>query len=302
MRTEFFNLLKEEMGKDESIFLIVADMGLGIIETFQQNFPRRFLNVGISEQNMVGVAAGLCNVGFRPFCYTLSNFISGKCFEQIRNDVCLHKYPVTLVGNSTGFDHGLLGATHQVIDDIGCMKVLPELNIYSPTTIISTRRVFTEIIKRKRPVYIRIGKSSCNIEPLEDGINHMVVRSNTSDILVITHGTMLENCIKAIELYDGFSIYCMNKVKPLDKSQVKELFEEFPKVVVVEDHIVTSGLYSSLCQCLVEMQTQRTKLYSIGTPEIYEDVVGDKSYFADRYGLSPSKIAQFIERLTEYEK
>ena len=299
MRAEFFRLLKEEMAKDDSIFLLVADMGLGIIETFQQNFPYRFLNVGISEQNMVGVAAGLCNVGFRPFCYTLSNFISGKCFEQIRNDVCLHRYPVTLVGNSTGFDLSLLGATHQVIDDIGCLKVLPELNIYSPSTVSSIRKVFIEIMLDRKPAYIRIGKSSCDVTPLGKGLNHMVRANHTSDVLVVTHGTMLENCLNADKLNGGFSIYCMNKVKPLDDRQVKSLFEKYSKVVVVEDHIKTSGLYGSLCRFSVEMGIVGTRLYSIGTPEMYEDIVGDKDFFADRYGYSPSKIAHFIAELNK---
>jgi len=297
MRTEFFKLLKEEMRKDEWAFFIVADMGLGLVEPIQQDFPGRFLNTGISEQNMIGVAAGLCNVGFRPFCYTISNFITERCFEQIRNDICLHKYPVTIIGNSTGFDNGLLGPTHQVIDDIGCMKVLPELSIYSPTSLTSTRMVFAEIIEIRRPAYVRIGKSSCDIKPLENRLNHMVLANSTSDILVITHGTVLDNCVKAASLCDRFSIYCMNKIKPLDKEQLKGLFERFTRIVVIEDHMVTSGLYNSLCQYLVEMRFPRTILYSIGTPEIYEDVVGNKDYFAHRYGYSSEKIAQFISRL-----
>jgi len=297
MRTEFFKLLKEEMHKDESVFFIVADMGLGLVEPIQRDFPERFLNIGISEQNMIGVAAGLCSVGFHPFCYTISNFITERCFEQIRNDICLHKYPVTIIGTSTGFDNGLLGPTHQVIDDIGCMKILPELSIYSPTSLTSTRMVFTEIMKSRRPAYVRIGKSSCDIKPLEDGLNHMVVRNSGSDILVITHGTVLENCVKAANLCDKFSIYCMNKIKPLDKEQLRGLCERFSRIIVIEDHMVTSGLYNSLCQCLVEMRSPGTTLYSIGTPEIYEDVVGDKDYFADRYGYSPEKIARFISRL-----
>lgn len=135
MRNEFFKLLEEEMRRDESLFFIAADMGLGLVEPIQREFPDRFLNIGISEQNMIGIAAGLCNTGFRPFCYTISNFITERCFEQIRNDVCLHKYPVTIVGTSTGFDNGLLGPTHQILDDIGCMKILPEMNIYSPGSV-----------------------------------------------------------------------------------------------------------------------------------------------------------------------
>lgn len=297
MRTEFFRLLQAEMREDESIFLVIADMGLGLVDPIQQEFPDRFLNIGISEQNMIGVAAGLCNTGYRPFCYTISNFLVERCFEQIRNDVCLHKYPVTLIGTSTGFDNGLLGPTHQVSDDIGCIKVLPEMSIYSPGSIGSMRMIFQEIIDNGNPAYIRIGKSSYNTEVQETAINHMVVKNDVSDILVITHGTMLENCVKTAKAGVNFSIYCLNKIKPLDNAEIKKLFDRFPKIVVIEDHMVTSGLFNSLCQSLVEMQSKQTLLYSIGTPEKYEDVVGTKDYFAEKYGFTPSKIAQFITRL-----
>ncbi len=122
MRTIFFELLKSGMRTDPSLFLVTADMGLGLVEPFQQEFPDRFINVGIAEQNMAGVCAGLCNIGFRPLCYTISNFLVERCFEQLRNDVCLHDYPVTFIGTSTGFDNGNLGPTHHVVDDIGCVK------------------------------------------------------------------------------------------------------------------------------------------------------------------------------------
>jgi len=297
MRKLFFELLKEKMHKDESLFLIVADMGLGLIEPFQKEFPNRFINVGISEQNMIGVAAGLCNVGFRPFCYTISNFLVQRCFEQIRNDICLHKYPITLVGTSTGFDNGMLGPTHQVIDDIGCIKVLPNINIYSPSSYNSIRLVFEDIMKKKEPSYVRIGKGSCDIKIQSNDINHMVKMNNKSEILIITYGTMLENCLKAAEINNNFSIYCMNKIKPLNKEELINIFKNYLKIIVVEDHFVSSGLYNSLCQFLIEMQYKEIDLYSIGTPEIYEDRVGDNNYFADKYGYSPEKIAQFVSKL-----
>ena len=297
MRKEFFKLLKKKMHEDESIFLIVADMGLGLIEPIQKEFSDRFLNVGIAEQNMIGVAAGLCNVGFRPFCYTISNFLIQRCFEQIRNDICLHKYPITLVGTSTGFDNGLLGPTHQIIDDIGCVKTLPNLNIYSPSSISSIRIAFEDIMKNKQPTYIRVGKGSYDIEALEDDINHMIIINDKSDILIITHGTILENCVKASKINNNFSIYCMNKIKPLNKTKIREIFKKYSKIVIIEDHFVTSGLYNSLCQFLVEMQYKQTNLYHIGTPEVYEERVGDKHYFANKYGYSPEKIAQFISKL-----
>lgn len=297
MRTVFFEQLKNKMREDESIFLLIADMGLGLVEPIQKEFPDRFINIGIAEQNMIGVSAGLCNVGFRPFCYTISNFLTQRCFEQIRNDICLHEYPITLVGTSTGFDNGLLGPTHQVIDDIGCVKSLPKMNIYSPSTVDSIKMIFEDVIKNKQPAYIRIGKSSYNLETPADNMNYMAKNSNNSEILVITHGTMLENCLKATDENNDFSVYVMNKIKPLSGAKLRELFEKYSKIVVVEDHMISSGLYNSLCQHFVEMQIKESKLYGLGVPDVFEKRVGNKDYFADRYGYSPEKISNFIFKL-----
>jgi transketolase len=281
------------MRKDPSIFLLAADMGLGLVEPFQNEFPDRFLNVGIAEQNLVGVCAGLCNVGFRPFAYTISNFLVQRSFEQIRNDLCLHDYPVTLVGTSTGFDNGNLGPTHQVIDDIGCIKIFPNMRIYSPSTVPSIKMILEDVMKNEHPAYVRIGKGSYNPEAVFSGINDFALNI-PSDVLVITHGTTLENCIKAAHISNSFSIYCMNKVKPLDVDTLRKLFGEYKKIVVVEDHFVGSGLYNSLCQTLVESRIKDTTLYSIAPPDRYEDNVGDTDYFAEKYSYSPEKISRFV--------
>jgi len=298
MRREFFELLKKEMREDESIFLLAADMGLGFIEDIQKEFRDRTLNVGISEQNMIGVASGLCNVGYRPFCYTISNFLIHRCFEQIRNDICYHNYPITLVGSSAGFDNGLLGFTHQVIDDIGCVKILPNMRIYSPSTVTSVRMVFEDIMSRKQPAYARIGKRSYDLGIDQRSINGLVKEHDESDLVVITHGTMLENCVKAAEINNNFSIYCMNRIKPLDREEIGRILKRYLKIVVVEDHMVTSGLYNSLCEIFVDMQCQQKHIYCIGPPEKYEDIVGDNNFFADRYGYSPGKIARFVSKLS----
>ena len=294
MRSVFFNLLYEAMRTDQKTFLVIADIGMGLVDSIQKDFPDRFINVGIAEQNMIGVAAGLCNAGFRPFCYTISNFLIHRCFEQIRNDICLHEYPVTLVGTSTGYDNGNLGPTHHVIDDIGCLKILPGINIYSPTSIDAMRLVFQKIMKDKYPAYVRIGKGALNIEVSGNSINHMVVSNPRSDVLLITHGNLLENCIKAAEKNPRFAVYAMNKVMPLDRNELDRLFSVYLNIVVVEDQLVGSGLYSILCQYVVESRGSRVKLHVIAPPNRYEDRVGDKNYFAFKYGFTPEQIANWL--------
>ena len=119
----------QEMEKDENIFFLTADMGINLVEQIQDKFPTRYANVGIAEQNMIGVAAGLANLGYKPFVYTISNFVIHRCLEQIRNDIILHKYPITLMGTSTGYDNAPLGPTHHIIDDWGCLRALPGIDI-----------------------------------------------------------------------------------------------------------------------------------------------------------------------------
>ena len=293
MRDMFFKELKTEMSRDANLFFLFADMGLGLVEPFQREFPDRVMNVGIAEQNLVGIAAGLCNAGFRPVCYTISNFLVERSFEQIRNDVCLHNYPVTLVGTSTGYDNGILGSTHHVLDDIGCMKTLPGMNIYSPACVTSIKRVFREVMDARMPAYIRIGTGSLKWDHAGDSMNYMAVDGPTDAPLIVTHGNIFENCVKAAG--DGlFSVYCVNKVHPLDPQEWGRIFKDFPRIYVAEDHFRGSGLYNSLCQLLAETPSVRVKLVPISPRNAYSSCIGDKNYFSDLYGLSAEKIAQTV--------
>lgn len=294
MRNTFFDLLHGRMREDDRVFLLYADMGLGLVDRFKKDFPSRCLNVGIAEQNMIGVASGLCNAGFKPFCYTISNFLIERCFEQIRNDVCLHGYPITLVGTSTGFDNGLLGATHQVVDDIGCLKALPAMAIYSPGASAFMPAILDDIVKAKTPAYVRIGKGNVQVAADPGAVNALVHDVPGADTLLIAHGSTLANCLDATALYGNCAVYCINKIKPLEKAELAALFARFRRVVVVEDHFVTSGLYDSLCRQVIELDAREVRLTGLGPREQYERFVGDAGYFADYYGYSPQKIADHL--------
>ena len=297
MRNVFFSILKESMQKDETLFLVTADMGLGLLDSFQEEFPERFMNVGIAEQNMVGICAGLCNLGFKPFCYTISNFLIQRCFEQIRNDVCMHKYPITLVGTSTGFDNGLLGATHQILDDIGCLKALPNISIYSPATNNIIKTIVTEILSNKGPAYVRIGKSGIDLSRNNNSINFFVTEKSAADTLLVTHGTTVKNCMDAADSLENTDIYCLNKIKPLDDTLLESVEAKYKNIIVVEDHFGASGLYNSVCQYLVENDLQDKKLYSLSPPENYEEAVGDSDFYADKFGFSAEKIKAFVGKI-----
>lgn len=297
MRTKFFECLYEEMEKDEKIVLICADMGRGIIERFQEKFAQRVLNIGIAEQNMIGFAAGLCNAGYRPFCYTISNFITQRCFEQIRDDICITNYPITLIGSSTGFDAGVEGDTHYALDDIGVMKVLPNMRIYSPSTINAIGACFTDIIDEKQPAYIRIGKGSYNDEQIHS-CNGKIVTNYGAKKVIITHGNILDFVVEAAQQTKNTDVYYINKIKPVSYDEISYIISKYDEVIVVEEHFASSGLYNTLCQMIVENKLYGTKIEVIAPKDEFPSHVGSKIYFADKYGYSPEKLAQYLSRST----
>lgn len=289
------------MQNDERIFFLMGDTGFNLVEPIFEQFPDRTLNVGVAEQNLIGIAAGLSNIGFKPVCYAISNFLVHRCLEQIRNDLCIHNYPVVLVGTSTGFDNGALWATHYVVDDIGCLKPLPNIRIYSPSSVESINNIFEEVMNSPNPSYIRITKSNFSEGKNINEPNRFILRNDQSDILVIAHGKMIKNSVEAEKLFPKFSIFAMDMIKPLDEQKLEKLMKKYKNIIVIEDNF-RSGLYSTVCQFAAEKRLHGTNLYPISPIEDYGTRVGDSSYLEEKHGLSPKKIAFFLSKLISQKK
>jgi transketolase len=297
MRHIFFKKFKDLFYRDKSIFFLTGDTGFNLVEKLLIDLPDRAKNVGVAEQNLIGVASGLANVGFVPVCYAITNFLVERSFEQIRNDICLHNYKVILVGTSTGYDNGALGPTHHKLDDIGALKVLPNLRIYSPSSDNSMSIIFDEVFNAKEASFIRISKKGIESDYKVQCPNHYV-RKTDSMTLIISHGKMVGNALEAYNLSPVFSLFAMDRIKPLDDKLLCSLFNDYKKIIVIEDNF-RSGLYNSICQWAIDNNSSHKNIFSISPLESYDEIIGDVDFLEDKHGLSAIKINKKVAEITK---
>jgi len=267
MRSVFLDMLFDQMEVDDSIFFLTADMGINLVEKFEEKYPNRFLNVGIAEQNLIGVASGLAESGMRPFVYTISNFLVHRCFEQIRNDIVLHNLPVVLIGTSTGYDNGALGPTHHVLEDWGVISTLPRIKIFAPKNKPSAKKIFNKIIGDASPSYVRIPKGD-GVQDSELQIN----MSNTKDI-VVSYGSASRVALGYAQ-NNGMPILLLEELGKESFDSLDQFVSNFRRVTIIEDHFPNSGMYSYICQW-VNIRKLQMDVISIA-PSDYEMLVGNE--------------------------
>ena len=228
------------MRVQENIFFITADMGINLIEPIAEEFPERFLNVGIAEQNAVGVAAGLASAGYFPWIYSISNFLVHRCFEQIRDDLVLHGYRAVLLGTSAGYDNAPLGPTHHVIDDWGLMGGLPGTTVFSPATEEFATNLVRRVSREEALSYVRIAKQGVS---LADSDKEVVEKgSGESGRLIISYGGLGGRILDSPNLREDDKLLLLNKVWPLPVALIDAIRKSFTQVIVIEDHFPETGL------------------------------------------------------------
>jgi transketolase len=294
MRNNIIASLVSEMEKDENIFFLTADMGINLVEQIQDKFPDRFVNVGIAEQNLIGVAAGLANIGYKPFVYTISNFVIHRCYEQIRNDIILHQYPITLLGTSTGYDNAPLGPTHHIIDEWGALRNFPGIDIYCPGTVTFANSIVQKVLAIKKPAYIRIPKGEF-LNPESDE-NMVLLPGLKKSVLLVSYGSPAQECIKAMAQNPEISVLVFNKLYPLDKPKLKIILEQYNNILVLEDHFASTGLFGMFCEFCNDFSIFR-KLISIAPKDYIFEVGSTNNYFHEKIGISSNKILERINNM-----
>lgn len=290
MRNEIIRQIYDEMKSDKNIFFLTADMGINLVEKIENDFPERFLNVGIAEQNLIGVASGLINAGFKVVAYTISNFLVHRCFEQLRNDISLHKKAILLIGTSCGYDNAPLGPTHHIIDDWGSIKNLPNFEVYCPSNVYFCENLFAKLINKKKSIYLRIPKGT--FEKIKSKDDFQYIKGSSKNIF-LTYGALTEE-LHSINEKLNQSLLIFNKLHPIDGELIMNIIKKYQNIYVVEDHFGSNGLYDSICK-LVVTGGFILNLKSLA-PKDYDLSVGlNKNYFFQKNKTDLNSIKSLIK-------
>ena len=301
LRTAFIDTLRELARIDDRIFLLTADMGYSVFETFRDEFPDRFLNTGIAEQNTIGIAAGLASRGKIVFVYSIIPFVTMRCFEQVRLDLAYNFMNVKLVGVGAGLTYGPLGSSHHALEDIAIMRSLPDMTVLCPGDPIETRELIKRSYEYEGPVYIRLGKNGePKIRPdetrIEIGKSITVLEGN--DLALITTSNMLETGKKWVEEWkqDGVnvSLISMPSLKPFDSSTVKNLIDKEIPIITLEEHSVIGGLGSIISQ-VIATTGKPVKFQQIGINDKFSHVIGGHEFQRKKFMLDKKPSLKFIE-------
>jgi len=300
MRTAFINTLTELAEKDKRIMLLVGDLGFGVVMDFAKRFPDQFLNVGVAEQNMTGVATGLAMSGRIVFTYSIANFPILRCLEQIRNDVCYHEANVTAVSVGGGFCYGALGMTHHGTEDLAIMRSLPYMKVIAPADPIETKAATAYLAKGVGPAFLRLGRAGEPVvheKPIEWELGKALTVKDGDDITIMATGGMVKSVLSAANRLqeDGIStrVISMHTLKPMDKSAIEKSARETKLIVTVEEHSLIGGLGSAVAEVLCELDVS-VRFHRIGLPSEFTKHVGGQDYLRDVYGLSEPKLYQTI--------
>lgn len=301
MRHAFLHALVEGLRRDPTIMLLTADTGFHVFDDFKKDFPENYLNVGIAEAAMIGVAAGLALAGRRVFVYGIAPFVTQRCLEQIRLDLCCQNLPVKIVGVGAGLTYGPSGPTHHAIEDIAIMNCLPNMTIFCPGDVLETAAAFKASLELVGPCYLRLGKSG---EPavhpgasLDFAVGKGIWVRPARDLVIITTGNMLAAGVEVCGLLKehGFQagLISMPTVKPLDRELLVQLARNFPFLVTMEEHNLIGGLGSAIGD-LILTERLPVQLLKFGIPDCYTDCAGSQEYWRGQYGLTPSQIVTSI--------
>jgi transketolase len=302
MRNAFAQEMVELAGRRADLVLLSGDIGNRLFDRFKDSSPGRFLNCGIAEANMIGVAAGLSSCGLRPVCYTIAPFLTLRVMEQIRVDLAYHHLPAVLVGAGAGLSYASLGATHHSLEEMGMLRLIPGLAVLAPGDKYELRAMLRAAFDWPGPVYLRIGKKGepdvhSRIPSFSIGRSIPVRPGGRVRLLAI--GNILPAAVAAADILGARGIACgvvsMASLKPLDTGVLAESFESATLVATLEEHSILGGLSTAVAEWLAQQTPgPRAKWLRFGTPDEFLHATSTESSARAGYGLTAEAIAENI--------
>jgi transketolase len=309
MRQACLDMVFELAKTDPRVFYIGSDLGVGTLDEFKAEIPDRFFMEGISEANIIGMAAGLAMEGKIPYVNTIATFITRRCYEQVVLDLCLHDVPVRLIGNGGGLVYAPLGPTHEAIEDIALFRSIPNMTIVAPADADEMRRLMPQTLDYPGPIYIRLGKGYDPIVTTDDVpfvIGKVLPMRQGNDALILTTGITLKIALDAAEALGesgiSASVIHVPTVKPLDVESILSACDKVPVVVTIEEHVVIGGLGTAVAEIIAEANFDSPKRFKrIGLPDAFPDRYGSQDSLMTHYALTAANLTATVSGLLEQQ-
>jgi len=302
LREQFVSRLIKYSKKNKNLFLLTGDLGFSVLEPFREQNPKNFFNMGVSEQNMMGVAAGLSLEGNKVFTYSISNFATSRCHEQIRNDICYHNLDVTIVATGGGLAYGAHGYTHHGIEDIAIMRCLPGMTIYVPSDRFELDLCFDNILRNKGPKYLRLGRGK---EPdiYQKAISkstEIVELEKSSDVTLLVCGSILEQAIECVKHFKNKGInvglYSLPIISHSLSPKIKRLLRRSSIFITVEEHKNIGGLGSFIAELAISMK-RPPQIISCGVSPETINSIGDQEYLRKLNKIDQSGLIKTVSKV-----
>ncbi len=305
MRDTVIRTLIELGKKDKNIELITGDLGFGVLKSFWETLPNQFVNAGIAEQNMTGVAAGMALEGKKVFTYSIGNFPTLRCLEQVRNDCAYHNANVNVICVGGGYVYGSLGMSHHATEDIAILRALPDVTVICPGDPVEAELATKKIAETDGTCYLRLGRGgekvvNTQIKEFEIGKAYKLreAKNLPKRVAVFSTGAILEETSKACDMLEeqGIAVeqYSFPTVKPIDKAVIEDCANRFENIFTVEEHNIVGGFGGAVAEVLAECGG-KSKLHRIGINDFYCIEVGNQSYLREQVGINAESITNKVK-------
>jgi transketolase len=301
MRNEFSQAIEKIALRDEKLLFLTGDLGYKALENLQEKMGDRFINTGVAEQNMVGMAAGLAHRGFKVICYSIAPFVVYRCWEQFRNDACFHNLPVFLVGNGGGYGYGIMGSSHHALEDLAGLSSLPNVKCWVPAFADEVESICEQMVQEQRPAYLRLGYGLKSPTPIATEASFQILQqSPQATCSVVAIGPVANNVVKALasdSLSEQVNLLTVQHLPLQLGEKTAALLAQSTDILVVEEHVSVGGLGQQLALQLLEKGIHPQKFVSLRAQGYPDGTYGSQAFHQQQSGLDADHIQQQITEM-----